>query len=114
MRSCSCAIRGLLFLLLIPELAREHAAAEGAVIDAHKLVPVIPEDQEVLRVDFGDDGAVAELIGLRIARQVAVYQAIELRTTSHPVLRYWIVLAPSTPMSSGITLRLMCRSRLIT
>src|ERR1039457_4493179 len=124
-----------LLLLLIPKLAREHAAAEGAVVEAYELMPILPEDQEVLRVDFGDDGAIGELIGLRVARQVAVHQLVELGTTSHfgpwrrghfrrrrclvkkntqarmPVPRYWIVLAPSTPMSLGITFRLMCRSR---
>src|ERR1039457_2537549 len=122
-----------LLLLLIPKLAREHAAAEGAVVEAYELMPILPEDQEVLRVDFGDDGAVGKLIRLRISRQVAVHQLIEIRAASHfapwrrrhfhrrrllvqetertqarmPVPLHWIVLAPSTPMSLGITFRLM-------
>src|ERR1017187_7537975 len=50
-RQAEACPTSLLLLLLIPELAREHAAAEGAVVEAYELMPILPEDQEVLRVD---------------------------------------------------------------
>src|SRR5206468_442647 len=98
------------FLLLqVPQLARKHAAAEGTVMDADELVALVAEDQEVLGVDVGDDGSVREQVRLRLPRQLAVDQAAHLVAAAH-----WMVLAPCTPMSLGTTLRLMCRSRLIT
>src|ERR1017187_4380029 len=88
-RSTEGATRGivsilpLLLLLQVPQLPRQHPPAERAIVHAHKLVPIIAEDQEILGVDLGDDGPVAELVRLRMARQVAVHQLLELGTTSH-------------------------------
>ena len=50
-----------------------------------------------------------ELVRLRVARQVAVDQAVHLVAAGH-----WMVLAPSTPMSVVTTFRLTWRSRLMT
>src|ERR1039457_4922173 len=77
------SILPLLLLLQVPQLPRQHPAAERAIVHAHELVPVVAEDQEILGVDLGDDGPVAELVRLRMARQVAVHQLLELSTTSH-------------------------------
>src|SRR3954469_10976469 len=72
-------------------------------------MPVVTENEEKLGVDIGDDGAVRKLMRLRVADQVAVHQLVHSLAAGH-----CSVLAPSTPISVVITLRLMWRSRLIT
>src|ERR1022692_1684191 len=86
-------LRRLFFLLLIPQLARQHPSAERAIVQADELVALIAEDQEEFGIDVGDDGAVGELIGLRVAHQVAVHQPVEIGA-AHGSDSYWMVLAP--------------------
>src|ERR1700733_3251817 len=57
-------LTSLLLLLLIPQPARQHAAAERTIVDAHEAVPLFSEHQVVFGIDLVDDGAVGELIGL--------------------------------------------------
>src|SRR6478672_10729981 len=72
-------------------------------------MPVVPEYEEELGVDVRNDGAVRELMRLRLPGEVAVHQFVHSVAAGH-----CSVLAPSTPMSEVITLRLMWLSRLMT
>jgi hypothetical protein len=63
-RSTELASCGILFIFRYFFFSRFHSA--------HELVTIVTEDQEILGVDLGDDGPVVELVGLRVARQVAV------------------------------------------
>jgi hypothetical protein len=48
-----------LFLLFeIPQFPRQDPAAERTIVQPHILVSVVAEHEEVLGVDFRDDGAV--------------------------------------------------------
>src|SRR5690349_19961307 len=109
--------RRLLLLLLVPQLPREHSSAKRAIIDAGELMALFAENQEILRVELGDAGPVVELIRLRVPRQVAVHQAVELFAAGHAVLSwlssragpasYCTVHAPSIPWALDTTFRLM-------
>jgi hypothetical protein len=46
-------------------------------------VSFLAEHQKILGIDFGEDGAVDQLLRLREARQVAIQQAFEVGTAGH-------------------------------
>src|SRR5689334_21795955 len=82
--------RGLwsFLLLQVPQLAREHAAAERAIVDAGELPTLAAEYEEVLGVDLGDDGSVGEAMRLGVLDVPAVHQPLHCVAAAH-----WMVLA---------------------
>jgi hypothetical protein len=46
-------------------------------------VTLFTEDEIVFRIDFGDDPAVGELVGLRVARQFEIHELIEIGAAGH-------------------------------
>src|SRR5579871_4852833 len=83
MRRNSARCSTLLLLLQIPQPARQRPAAKRTIVDARIAGPLLAEDEEVFRVDLGDDPAVGELIRLRVPRQFQVHELVEFRAAGH-------------------------------
>ncbi|HLK64639.1 MAG TPA: hypothetical protein VKU19_14440 [Bryobacteraceae bacterium] len=66
----------LFFLLQIPELARKHTTAKGAIIQAGKLMPFLAKDKEILGVDLGNDRSVRQLVWLGMPYEVTIQKSI--------------------------------------
>src|SRR5271163_1265310 len=73
----------LLLLLEIPKSARKHAAAKRAIVDPHETMALFAKNKVVFRVDLGDDPAVGELVGLRVARQFEIHELVEFGAAGH-------------------------------
>jgi hypothetical protein len=51
-------------------------------------VPLVSKNKVVFRVDLGDDPAVGELVGLRVARQFEIHELVEIGAAGHSIAAY--------------------------